>query len=85
MSDALIDVMYPISTPVKAEIGKWYYHVASGNAYQVIGIGIYEPDLSQIVLYKGPNPNAPIWARPRTVFEDGRFQLMPTTTYSLGA
>ncbi len=58
---------------ITAHIGSDYKHVKTGGIYRVLHIAIKEDDLSHLVVYQ--DVNQMIWVRPRSQFEDGRFEL----------
>jgi hypothetical protein len=47
-------------------------HLKSGNLYQVISHGVMKADLTPVVIYR--NRSGQTWVRPRTEFNDGRFE-----------
>lgn len=67
------------------EVGEKYRHKKRGSTYAVVGIGELQCgecsyDGEEIVIYRGDDGR--YWVRPRTEFEDGRFEFVsnPTTT-----
>jgi hypothetical protein len=49
-----------------------YRHKVSGSEYTFIGYADHTETLDQFVIYAGIDGH--IWARPRAMFEDGRFE-----------
>ena len=55
-------------------IGKLYCHLKSGHIYVVTGECLLEATAKPGVLYRRVNlPDAPLWARDKDEFLDGRF------------
>jgi hypothetical protein len=56
--------------------GAKYRHKKTGHIYELVGCCKWEPDGTHAVLYRRVNPrDDQIWARPVSVFMDGRFEL----------
>lgn len=47
-------------------------HIKSGGEYRVIGRGLIEATLADVVIYEASNGK--LWVRPSEEFDDGRFQ-----------
>lgn len=58
-----------------AEWKATHRHLKSGGEYRVIGNGRHSETLDPLTVYQGRDGT--IWARPRVMFEDGRFEALP--------
>jgi hypothetical protein len=65
------------------ELGRYYKHKKTGGLYMVVGLGVLESNLEEMVLYRyiGTSPRdklhgTALWIRPKKEFEDGRFKAM---------
>lgn len=53
-----------------------FRHINTGNAYQVIAIGDLESNCQAMVVYRAMFGNHRVWIRPKSEFEDGRFEYI---------
>lgn len=59
----------------KARSGHIYRHRKSGRTYFVSKIATHTETMDELVIYRQWDPpDNRVWARPRSMFEDGRFR-----------
>ena len=71
----------PFSSPARCECSltaepqKLYRHVKTGRVYLVTGFATHSETAEELVIYRCWEPREKqVWARPRAMFEDGRFE-----------
>lgn len=57
---------------IHAMTGVVYVHLKTGGAYEVLGVGTVEADMTQAVIYRSKKDGR-TWIRPSSEFCDGRF------------
>jgi len=66
----------PPSLPESDVFTATHRHKKTGGLYRLLGFATHTEDEQDVAIYQGEDGR--FWARPKAIFEDGRFEELPT-------